>query len=270
MALTALQRDVCRLLADNRIVSGESYVAGGAALNELLSTSRLSRDLDLFHDTEEALAATWESDRRLLEAAGYALRVFRERPTFVEAEAARDGETVLLQWSQDSAYRFFPLVQSDVFGLTLHPFDLATNKVLALVGRVEARDWVDVIRCAERIQPLGYLAWAACGKDLGFNPASILEHAARSAHYSSAELSGLAFEGEAPDGAALAARWRIQLEEARDVIERLPPDESGRCVLGPADALYRRGPAALRDDLAAGRITFHSGRIRGAFPSIRG
>ena len=59
------------------------------------------------------------------------------------------------------------------------------------------------------------------------------------------------------------------LEEARDVIERLPPDESGRCVLGPADALYRGGPAALRDDLAAGRVTFHPGRIRGAFPSIR-
>ena len=35
------------------------------------------------------------------------------------------------------------------------------------------------IHCAERIQPLGYLAWAACGKDLGFSPVSILEHAAR-------------------------------------------------------------------------------------------
>jgi hypothetical protein len=40
-------------------------------------------------------------------------------------------------------------------------------------------------------------------------------------------------------------------------------------VLGPADALYRGGPAALRDDLAAGGVTFHPGRIRGAFPSIR-
>ena len=83
-------------------------------------------------------------------------------------------------------------------------------------------------------------------------------------------MSGLAFEGEAPDGAALAARWRSQLEEARDVIERLPPEESGRCVLGPAAAPYRGGPAALRDDLAAGRLAFHPGRIRGAFPSIRG
>ena len=138
MALTPFQRDVCRLLADRRIASGESYVAGGAALNERLSTSRLSRDLDLFHDTEEALAATWAS-----------------------------------------------------------------------------------------------------------------------------------FEGEAPDGAALAARWRSQLEEAREVIERLPPEESGRCVLGPAAVLYEGSPAALRDDLAAARHVFHPGRIRGAFPTIR-
>ena len=33
MALTGFQRDICRLLAENRIRSGESYVAGAAALN---------------------------------------------------------------------------------------------------------------------------------------------------------------------------------------------------------------------------------------------
>ncbi len=80
-----------------------------------------------------------------------------------------------MQWSRDSAFRFFPLVRHDELGLTLHPFDLATNKVLALIGRLEARDWIDVINCHDRIQPLGYLAWAACGKDPGFSPASVLE-----------------------------------------------------------------------------------------------
>ena len=80
MALTTLQRDVCRLIAENRVASGESYVAGGAALNELMRAPRISRDIDLFHDTEEALAATWDADRRLLEAGGYRLRVVRERP----------------------------------------------------------------------------------------------------------------------------------------------------------------------------------------------
>ena len=53
MALTAFQRDVCRLLADRRRASGESYVAGGVALSAALGTARLSRDLDVFHDTSE-------------------------------------------------------------------------------------------------------------------------------------------------------------------------------------------------------------------------
>ncbi len=80
MALTTLQREICRLIADNRVASGESYVAGGAALNELMRAPRISRDVDLFPDTEQALAADWDADRRLLEASGYRLRVVRERP----------------------------------------------------------------------------------------------------------------------------------------------------------------------------------------------
>jgi hypothetical protein len=34
MALTALQQRICRILAEARKRSGESYVAGGVALNE--------------------------------------------------------------------------------------------------------------------------------------------------------------------------------------------------------------------------------------------
>ncbi|NQT83092.1 hypothetical protein HQ563_08715 [bacterium] len=58
---------------------------------------------------------------------------------------AQGEDSVLIQWTRDSAYRFFPLVQHEEFGLVLHPFDLATNKTLALVGRLEVRDWIDLI-----------------------------------------------------------------------------------------------------------------------------
>jgi hypothetical protein len=163
MGLSVYQRRVCQLLAENRLRSGESYVAGREALNELLRAPRLSRDIDLFHDTEEALAASWQADRTSLEGAGYAVRVFRERPGLVEAEVRRDVDVVRIEWARDSAFRFFPLVQHEDLGLTLHPFDLATSKVLALVGRVEPRDFVDTLTCDHRVQPFGYLAWAACG-----------------------------------------------------------------------------------------------------------
>lgn len=117
MALTNFQRSVCRLLADHRIASGESYVVGASALNELIAASRVSMDIDLFHDTEEALEVSWDADRHVLETHRFEVRVIRARRSFVEAEVGKDGETVLVQWARDSAYRFFPLVRHPDFGL---------------------------------------------------------------------------------------------------------------------------------------------------------
>jgi len=268
MALTALQRRLCHLIAENRIAAGDSYVAGGAALNEILAGTRLSHDIDLFHDAASAVAASWSADRRLFEAHGLSVRVLRELPSFVEAVVSTPVESTLIQWTHDSAYRFFPLVRHPDFGLALHPFDLATNKILALVGRVEVRDWVDAIQCAERLQPLGYLAWAASGKDPGFSPAGILEHAARASRYSAEEVADLLFEGTPPDAGDLSRRWKRLLESARQVVPILPGDAMGKCVLSQRGELFVGDADHLRRALAEGAIVFHAGRLRGALPQI--
>jgi hypothetical protein len=268
MALTIIQRRICRLIAENRIASGESYVAGGVALNELISAPRISRDIGLFHDTDEALEATWAADRVLMEKNGFEIRVVRERSSFVEAEVSRDGDTVVVQWARDSAFRFFPLLPHEELGLTLHPFDVATNKVLALVGRLEVRDWIDVINCDERIQPLGYLAWAASGKDPGFSPEAILEHAGRTGRYSAEEVRELAFESEPPDAKELSRKWHAILDAARQVIAALPADQAGSCVITRAGELYCGDVSELRDAMNRSDIRFHTGRIRGAFPVV--
>jgi len=267
MAITEFQRHLCRLLAESRIASGESYVAGAVALNELIGAPRLSRDIDLFHDTETALQASWEADRTLLETRGFQVTVIRERPSFVEARVADRVDTVLVQWARDSAYRFFPLVHHPDLGLVLHPFDLATNKVLALVGRLEPRDWIDVIECDDRLQPVGYLAWAASGKDPGFSPVGILEEAAR-CRYSAAEIAALDFAGKPPDAAALSRTWHALLDAARDVVKMLPHEEVGRCVLGIAGDLFRGDASLLRLALERAEIRFHAGCIRGALPRV--
>ena len=85
MALSAFQRDTCQLVARNRLQNGESYLAGAAALNELLRAPRLSRDLDIFHDTEEAVSVSWQADRTLFDEAGYEVLALRERQGFVAA-----------------------------------------------------------------------------------------------------------------------------------------------------------------------------------------
>jgi hypothetical protein len=268
MALTAFQRDVCRVLAVRRRAAGDSYVAGGVALNEALRAHRLSRDLDLFHDSTEAVARAWDADRRTLETHGFRVITLRERPGFVEATVAQGGETLLVEWLRDSAFRFFPLVEHDEFGLTLHPFDLATNKVLALAGRLEVRDWIDVIACDTRLQPLGYLAFAACGKDPGFTPSGLLAEAGRSSHYSEAEVHALAFAGQPPDAAALSRQWHGALRAAGDVISRLPVQHVGTAVLSPEGQLFQGSALELSEALRRGEILFHPGRLGGALPRL--
>jgi len=268
MALTDFQRGVCRLIAAHRIQGGESYVAGGVALSTLTGSPRISRDIDLFHDSGEAVAATWEADRRLLAAHGYGMDLRRQWPGFVEAIVSRADGQVVLQWVRDSAYRFFPLMQHEDFGLTLHPFDLAVNKVLALVGRLEPRDWIDLHYCHGRIQRLGLLAWAGCGKDPGLSPGFILEQAGRSAHYAQAEIDELEFSGPAPNAADLSRQWHAMMDEAHRMVEILPPERAGTCVLNAAGALFQGGLPELRQALARDELRFHQGAMRGALPQV--
>ena len=84
------------------------------------------------------LPRRWRPTRRC-SGHGYEARALRERPGYAEATVARGTESVEIQWTTDSVFRFFPLVRDEALGLTLHPFDLATNKVLALVGAAGAR-----------------------------------------------------------------------------------------------------------------------------------
>lgn len=268
MAVTPFQSGILRLLAQNRRALGESYVAGGVALNLLLKASRRSRDIDLFHDTETALREAWRIDRERLLTAGYRLDVLRESPSFVEARVALDDGQTEMQWVRDSAFRFFPLVEDELLGLALHPFDLATNKTLAMAGRLETRDWVDLLRADECLQPLGLLVWAACGKDPGYNPASLLS-AIRSHHYCQEEVDMLDFAGRTPDAAELGRRWHAALSEAGHLAGSLPPEYAGTCVLTDDGTYFCGDTRQLTEALARKKIVFHKGRIRGAWPQVR-
>jgi hypothetical protein len=267
MAITEHQREICRLISTNRVHQDAAYVAGGVALNVLLDAPRLSLDVDLFHDTREALEMTWDADRKLLTSSGFEVVPIRERPAYVEAIVRKGAESTTLQWTCDSAFRFFPLITHDDLGLTLHPFDLATNKVLALAGRLEARDWVDVVECHSKLQPLGLLAWAASGKDPGISPLLILAEARRATHYSPDELHALQFD-RAPDFAATADTWRSALVDAERVMELLPVESVGACVLNPDGSLYRGNADRVGEDIRNDGVRFHRGSIRGAFPSL--
>ena len=269
MALTEFQTGILRMLAKNRIASGESYVAGGAALNQLLSRPRVSHDIDVFNDTYEAMTSSAAKDRETLEAAGLEVEILRNLQFMVEMRVSRGDDTTDIQWVQDSAYRFFPLVEDEVFGFTLHPLDLATNKILALVGRRMPRDWIDAVSCSEVLQPLGLIFWAASGKDPGLSPRFIAETAAR-IHYSQTEVDIAVTTGERIDVAAVSRKWHDLIECARSMIAILPPSEMGKAVLRKDGKPFNGTETELRAALAAGEVVFHEGRICGAWPRIIG
>ncbi len=270
MALTALQRTLLSLLAGRRVARGNGDLLEGVAPGETLGSTRLSRDVDTFSDTAEAVAASFHGDRRLLEEAGCKVTLLRELPGLVEARVELQGDTAVFEWARDSAYRFFPLVEHPLLGLTLHPLDLATNKVLALVGRLEVRDWIDVLESHRTLQPLGYLTWAACGKDPGFGPDGILAHARRTGRYTPVEVDSLDFAGRKPDAKRLAEEWHSALDDAERLVRRSPPEQLGTCVLRAQDEAPLRVPEQeLELALSRGEVLFHAGRIGGAWPRPR-
>lgn len=160
MAVTAFQSEVLKRIARSRIDGGETYIAGGLALKHLLKRPRVSSDVDVFNSTYSALERAADHDCEVLKASGYDIRVTRRRDYVVEVVVSRDGGSTELQWVQDSAYRFFPLVEDELLGLTLHPFDLATNK-LAIKNAADydigdlSQKWHDMIwRARETVKLL--------------------------------------------------------------------------------------------------------------------
>src|SRR5437762_11846980 len=127
MPLTPFQREVARVLARHR--NPESYVAGGAVINRGEGGVRVSDDLDIFHDLAASVAASAEADAEALRAAGYSVVWTLQGEAIFRAEVARGDDRVRLDWTTDSAFRFFPVIPDDEFGYCLHPADLATNKV---------------------------------------------------------------------------------------------------------------------------------------------
>lgn len=261
MPLSGIQADTLRLIAANR--SPDSYVAGATVLHRAEDTPRYSADLDLFHDIEESVARSAETDAATLGAAGYELSWLLRAPTVHRAVARAGTRSLTIEWAQDSAFRFYPVQEDDRFGFRLHDTDAAINKVLALAGRSEIRDFVDVLHLDETHLPLGALAWAACGKDPGFTPDFLLEHAARHVAYTQSDVDRLSLR-EPLDLRDLKRRWLGTLERARALVAVLPPDEIG-CLYVDTD----RRPVA--PDPTSDRfpsLVRHRGCVRGAWPAV--
>ncbi|MDA0578526.1 MAG: hypothetical protein O3B24_10565 [Verrucomicrobia bacterium] len=261
MPLSEIQAQVLKAIAANR--SRESYLAGATVLHSKENTPRFSQDLDFFHDAADSVARSAELDAATLLAAGYPFAWLLRTPAFYRAVVTVRDQSLKLEWAQDSAFRFFPVQEDARCGYRLHDADAAINKALAIAGRSEIRDFVDVLHLHGTFLSLGALAWAACGKDPGFTPEFLLDQAGRHAAYTQTDLNRLQLR-EPLDLRVLKQQWLAAMEQARHLVAALPPEDLGCLYLGTDRNPTTPDPASA----AFPALARHKGSIRGAWPTV--
>lgn len=260
MPLSRLQSAVLGVIAASR--DPESFIAGGLPINR--SGPRISDDIDIFHDREDAVARAAARDGALLTAAGFTVAWRRVERALHAADVSRpdgpaEGETTRLEWLVDSDYRFFPAIRDREFGYVLHVVDLAVNKLMAATGRREPRDIVDLVRLHRDHLPLGAIAWAAVTTAPGFTPEGLLAEVRRNARHPAEDFRRLRSDATI-DAAAILRDLRTALDEAEAFVARMPTDEAGTLYL-------RDGRPVMPDPGALDRHVRHRARRRGHWPT---
>lgn len=261
MPLTAFQREVARVLAAHR--SPDSHIAGGAAINRGEASLRYSEDLDVFHDAAESVAICADIDANALREQGYTVTWLLRQIGFIRAEVSYKENRLRLDWATDSAFRFFPVQPDLEFGYCLHPADLAVNKVLALAGRCEVRDFLDILSIDTSQLSLAALMWAACGKDPGYTPSLLLDMTNRHVHFQETDLQGERL-ARPVDLRELKQQWLLARARAERLFAQLPAQELGCLYLGPENNPVTPEP----DSPTFAQLVRHFGSVRGAWPKI--
>jgi hypothetical protein len=137
----------------------------------------------------------------------------------------------------------------------------AVNKLLALAGRDEPRDFLDTLHVHHETLPLGALCWAAAGKDPGFTPLSLLELLRRRGKYRPEDFSKLhlAIPVDLP---AMKEEWHCAVEEAEKLINSRPPEEIGCLYYSTKRKIFLEPTADMKD------VVPHYGRPCGVLPRI--
>ena len=168
-----------------------------------------------------------------------------------------------IDWAADSAFRFFPIERDAQLGWRLHLFDIATNKALALSARTETRDYVDIVELHQTF-PLPAICWAACGKDPGFTPLSLLKMMRRFAKIDPAKLEEI--QARALDPMKLKIAW-IEMSDAAEAEMIRVADEQPDLPIGVAFVDVAGKPGWIGSDTT---LKPHAPSVRGCWPTVRG
>jgi len=172
--LSPLQEQVAAIIAG--LAEAEGFaLAGGAALIARGDVERQTRDLDFFGLIPDAVDRLLPALDRALHDAGLVVRHVQENHGFARLIVESGDDRTELDLGADA--RLFP-AEPGWPAPTLSGEELAVDKVLAVFGRAEARDFVDLAAIEERYG-LDRLFELAAEKDRGFTPEMFAEMASR-------------------------------------------------------------------------------------------
>jgi predicted nucleotidyltransferase component of viral defense system len=118
-------------------------LSGGAALSGAHLHHRLSRDLDLFCDSREAVREVLSACEAVAHARGGRLDVVRNAGTFVRAHLSLGDHQVEVDVAHEPSAPLAP--RDDIEGVLVDSLDdMHANKITCLLSRAEPRDLVDL------------------------------------------------------------------------------------------------------------------------------
>lgn len=168
--LSPLQEQVAEIIAGLDEAAGFA-LAGGGALIVRGDIQRQTHDLDFFGLTADAVDLLLPAVERALQAARLVVRSVQTSRGFARLIVENDEDRTELDLGTDA--RLFPAEPGRPAPL-LSAEELAVDKVLAVFGRAEARDFADLMAVEPRYG-LDRLCQLAAEKDRGFLPSVFAE-----------------------------------------------------------------------------------------------
>lgn len=166
--LTPFQKRILTALGRSDLASS-FYFTGDTALAAYHLQHRFSEDLDFFAVAQGAVSGVTTILSEVVNDLGATVEFRRTFPTFVECFVTDTaGERVKLDFAFDSPYRLLPTETDPEYGIQVdNVVDLSSNKLAALFGRIEAKDFVDVYFICRELMPFPELYRHASQKHVG-------------------------------------------------------------------------------------------------------
>jgi len=172
--LTPLQEQIAQIIGV-ALEGSDFALAGGAAIISQGIVDRRTRDLDFFGSSGPVLTERLQSVIDSLVREGFQVEIDQQNERFVRLDVRGLGVETEVDFGVD--FRLFPPDQG-AHSLVLSSRELAVDKVLAIFGRAEPRDFVDLAALTQFFN-IEELFADAVRKDRGFNLAVFAEMTSR-------------------------------------------------------------------------------------------